>query len=78
MSSRLSKKDVADLIQALCVVVVDDNQYMRKMIRNLLVNCGIEDIYEASDGIAALGVIRPATHSRHLRGPSAKFYDSTN
>jgi hypothetical protein len=48
---------------------------MRKMIRNLLVNCGIEDIYEASD---ALGVIRPATHSRHLRGPSAKFYDSTN
>ena len=75
MSSRLSKKDVADLIQALCVVVVDDNQYMRKMIRNLLVNCGIEDIYEASD---ALGVIRPTTHSRHLRGPSAKFYDSTN
>jgi DNA-binding response OmpR family regulator len=58
MSSKLSKKDLADLIQALCVLVVDDNQYMRKMIRNLLVNCGIKDIYEAADGIAALDTIR--------------------
>ena len=58
MSAKLSKKDVADLIQALCVVVVDDNQHMRKMIRTLLVNCGIKDIYEAADGIAALDVIR--------------------
>jgi len=58
MSSKLSKKDVVDLIGALCVLVVDDNQYMRKMIRNLLVNCGIKDIYEASDGISALDTIR--------------------
>ena len=58
MSSKLSKKEVADLIQSLCVVVVDDNQYMRKMIRNLLVNCGVKDIYEAADGIAALDTIR--------------------
>jgi len=58
MSSNLSKKEVADLVQSLCVLVVDDNQYMRKMIRNLLVNCGIKDIYEAADGIAALDSIR--------------------
>ena len=58
MSSKLSKKDVADLIQALCIVVVDDNQHMRKMIRTLLVNCGIKDICEAPDGIAALDLIR--------------------
>jgi two-component system, chemotaxis family, chemotaxis protein CheY len=58
MSSKLSKKDIADRIQALCVLVVDDNQYMRKMIRNLLVNCGIKDIYEAGDGISALDIIR--------------------
>jgi CheY-like chemotaxis protein len=58
MSSRLSKKDVADIIQSLCVLVVDDNQYMRKMIRNLLVNCGVKDMYEAADGIAALDIIR--------------------
>jgi two-component system, chemotaxis family, chemotaxis protein CheY len=58
MSSKLPKKDVAGRIQSLCVLVVDDNQYMRKMVRNLLVNCGIKDIYEAGDGIAALDTIR--------------------
>ncbi len=43
---------------SLCVLVVDDNQYMRKMIRNLLVNCGVKDIFEAGDGITALDTIR--------------------
>src|ERR1700689_3128043 len=33
MSSNLSKKELEDLIQSLWVLVVDDNQYMRKMIR---------------------------------------------
>ena len=56
MTANLSK--IADQIQSLTVLVVDDNQYMRKMIRNLLVNCGIKDIYEANDGIAALDAIR--------------------
>jgi two-component system, chemotaxis family, chemotaxis protein CheY len=58
MSSKRSKKQVEIMVQSLCVLVVDDNQYMRKMIRNLLVNCGIKDIYEAADGIAALDSIR--------------------
>jgi len=58
MSTKLSKKDVENIIQSLCVIVVDDNQYMRKMVRNLLVNCGIKEIYEAGDGIAALDMIR--------------------
>jgi two-component system, chemotaxis family, chemotaxis protein CheY len=58
MSSNLSKKELEDLIQSLWVLVVDDNQYMRKMVRNLLVNCGVKDIYEAADGIAALDAIR--------------------
>jgi len=58
MPSKLSKKDVENIIQSLCVVVVDDNQYMRKMVRNLLVNCGVKEIYEAADGIAALDMIR--------------------
>ena len=58
MSSKLSKKELADRIQALCVLVVDDNRYMRKMIRNLLVNCGVKDIYEAGEGITALDTIR--------------------
>jgi len=58
MSAKLSKKQIENLVQSLCVLVVDDNQYMRKTIRNLLVNCGIKDIYEAADGIAALDAIR--------------------
>jgi two-component system, chemotaxis family, chemotaxis protein CheY len=58
MPSNLSKKQVEDMIQALSILVVEDNQYMRKMIRNLLVNCGIKTIYEAADGIAALDGIR--------------------
>jgi two-component system chemotaxis response regulator CheY len=58
MSAKRSKKNVENLVHSLCVLVVDDNQYMRKTIRNLLVNCGIKDIYEAADGIAALDSIR--------------------
>jgi two-component system, chemotaxis family, chemotaxis protein CheY len=58
MPSRMSKKEVGDIVAGLCLLVVDDNQYMRKMIRNLLVNCGIKDIYEAGDGISALDTIR--------------------
>src|SRR5579859_7420269 len=58
MASAHPNKEIADLVQTLTVLVVDDNQYMRKMIRNLLVNCGIKDIYEANDGIAALDAIR--------------------
>jgi len=58
MSAKHTKKQIENIIQSVCVLVVDDNQYMRKMIRNLLVNCGIKDIYEAADGIAALDSIR--------------------
>jgi two-component system, chemotaxis family, chemotaxis protein CheY len=55
---KLLKKNIENIIQSLCVLVVDDNQYTRKMVRNLLVNCGIKDVYEAPDGIAALDMIR--------------------
>jgi CheY-like chemotaxis protein len=58
MSSNRSKKQIEMIVQSLCVLVVDDNQYMRKIIRNLLINCGVKDIYEATDGIAALDSIR--------------------
>ena len=54
MSAKHTKKQIENIIQSLCVLIVDDNQYMRKMVRNLLVNCGIKDIYEAAEGIAAL------------------------
>src|ERR1700733_7799995 len=57
-SSTFAKNRIDDQIQSLAVLVVDDNQYTRKMIRNLLLNCGIKDVFEANDGIAALDAIR--------------------
>jgi DNA-binding response OmpR family regulator len=46
------------MVQALRVLVIDDSQYMRTLVRNLLVNIGVENIYEAADGIAGLDAIR--------------------
>jgi len=45
-------------IQQMTVLVVDDNAFMRKMVRSLLKNIGVEKIFEASDGIAGLEAIR--------------------
>jgi CheY-like chemotaxis protein len=56
--SGLSKTDMEFLIQNLGVLVVEDNQFMRKVVRNLLVNIGVREVYEASDGIAGLDAIR--------------------
>ncbi len=57
MHSTLSKR-VEKLVQSVAVLVIDDNQYMRKVIRNLLVNLGVKQIHEAGDGIAGLEAIR--------------------
>jgi two-component system, chemotaxis family, chemotaxis protein CheY len=46
------------LVQSIAVLIVDDNQYMRKVVRNILVNIGVKNIHEASDGIAGLEAIR--------------------
>jgi two-component system chemotaxis response regulator CheY len=51
-------KQIEETIHGLRVLVVDDNLYMRKLVRNLLVNVGIKDVHEASDGIVALEAIR--------------------
>jgi CheY-like chemotaxis protein len=40
------------------VLVVDDNAFMRKMVRSLLLNIGVKKVYEAADGIAGLEQIR--------------------
>ena len=53
LSNRFEK-----VVQSLAVLVVDDNQYMRKVVRNLLVNLGVKNIHEAPDGIAGLEAIR--------------------
>jgi two-component system chemotaxis response regulator CheY len=58
MPSGLSKSEIEALIASLGVLVVDDSQFMRKIVRNLLVNIGVREVYEASDGIAGLKAIR--------------------
>jgi DNA-binding response OmpR family regulator len=56
--SELSKSDVDTMLQDIGVLIVDDNHYMRKIVRTLLINIGVRRIYEASDGIAGLDAIR--------------------
>jgi two-component system chemotaxis response regulator CheY len=61
MAAALSKTDVEAMIQDLGILIVDDNQYMRKIVRNLLINIGVRRVYEAGDGIAGLEAIRIVT-----------------
>ena len=45
-------------IAALKVLVVDDDHYMRKVMRTMLIAIGVEAVYEAPDGAAGLDAIR--------------------
>jgi two-component system, chemotaxis family, chemotaxis protein CheY len=49
---------VEKMFQSINVLIIDDNQYMRKVTRNLLVNIGVKNIHEAADGIIGLESIR--------------------
>ena len=54
----LNAKHAEFLISQLSVLVVDDNPFMRNIVRGLLGNIGVKKTYEASDGIAGLEMIR--------------------
>ncbi len=54
----INSKQAEFLIQQLTLLVVDDNPFMRNLVRNLLLNIGVKTVYEAGDGIAALDTIR--------------------
>jgi two-component system, chemotaxis family, chemotaxis protein CheY len=43
---------------SLRVLIAEDNQYLRKLIRNLLVNVGIKRIDEVVDGLAGFEAIK--------------------
>jgi two-component system chemotaxis response regulator CheY len=45
-------------LSAITVLVVDDNLYMRKVVRTLLVSLGVKNILEAPDGTSGLDAIR--------------------
>ena len=50
--------DIAARIAATKVLVVDDEHYMRKVVRALLMSIGIRTVFEAPDGAAGLEMIR--------------------
>jgi two-component system, chemotaxis family, chemotaxis protein CheY len=58
---RVNAKQAEYLIQQLRMLVVEDNPFMRNLVRNMLGNIGVKKIYEAGDGIAALELIRTVT-----------------
>ena len=45
-------------IEALKVLVVDDDHYMRKVVRTMLNAIGVKTVYEAPDGASGLETIR--------------------
>jgi CheY-like chemotaxis protein len=57
MQTVLPKK-VENLLQNISVLVVDDNAFMRKLIRGILTNLGVKGTHEASDGLAGIEAIR--------------------
>lgn len=46
---------------SLVVLVVDDDQFMRAMVRSQLASFGIRNSQQASDGIEALGILESST-----------------
>ena len=57
----INAKHVEVMIQQLRVLVVDDNPFMRNLVRGMLATIGVKKIFEAGDGIAALEMIRTLT-----------------
>ena len=51
-------KDLAACFAAAKVLVVDDDLYMRKVVRMLLLSIGVRQIFEAPDGPSGLDAIR--------------------
>jgi len=56
----MSSEQIEKLLHGLGILIVDDNQYTRKMLRMMLINLGAKMIYEAADGVAALELVRTA------------------
>jgi len=57
-SLRMATKHMEKMIEGLAILVVDENQYLRKLTRMMLMNVGAKTIFVAPDGVAALDAIR--------------------
>jgi two-component system chemotaxis response regulator CheY len=58
MPRSLANKSIEKLIQGLNILIVDNNSYMRRLTRTMLMNLGAKSVTEACDGLAALEAIR--------------------
>src|SRR4051812_12868573 len=54
----LTREQLEAHIGMLSILLVDDNQYMRKIVRTLLNSIGVKKVVEAEDGVAGLEAIR--------------------
>jgi two-component system chemotaxis response regulator CheY len=54
----IDTKSLAERVAAAKVLVVDDEHYMRKVVRTLLMSIGVGTVYEAADAPAGLELIR--------------------
>ena len=57
MDALVSRK-IEQLLQSIEVLVIEDNQYMRKVVRNILTSIGVKNVHEAVDGVSGLEAIR--------------------
>jgi two-component system, chemotaxis family, chemotaxis protein CheY len=53
----LNAKNIEDEIKSAKVLIVDDEFYIRKVIRTLLLSVGVTDVHDAGDGASGLGAI---------------------
>jgi DNA-binding response OmpR family regulator len=51
-------KHLEQLLAPIRVLIVDDDQYMRKVVRAMLLAIGVKHIHDACDGILGLDAIR--------------------
>ncbi|HEY6832568.1 MAG TPA: response regulator [Pseudolabrys sp.] len=54
----IDTKAVVASLATIKVLVVDDEHYMRKVVRTMLIGIGVRTVYEAADGPAGLETIR--------------------
>jgi len=54
----MSTKQFDKVIEQLCILIVDGNQYARKLTRTMLMNVGAKTVLESPDGVTALDLIR--------------------
>ena len=58
MEQAALSKDLQEKIASLKVLIVDDEHYMRKVVRTMLLAIGVKSVFEADDGMSGLEAIK--------------------